>query len=88
MQRIRQQKAGGIPEVRLFVDDHEALVAKARASRSMIGLDLAREVTCDAAYHVDSAGDAYITGTALTGPVCSRRVSRAAMAPAVRGSRW
>ncbi len=26
--------------------DHESLVAKARASRSMVGLDLAREVTC------------------------------------------
>jgi carbamoyl-phosphate synthase small subunit len=36
------------------VDDPAALVAKARASRSMIGLDLAREVTCAEAYHVDA----------------------------------
>jgi carbamoyl-phosphate synthase small subunit len=41
-----------------LVDDHAALVAKARASRSMIGLDLAREVTCDASYHVDREGAA------------------------------
>ncbi|HET7745848.1 MAG TPA: glutamine-hydrolyzing carbamoyl-phosphate synthase small subunit [Vicinamibacteria bacterium] len=33
--------------------DREALVAKARASRSMVGLDLAREVTCEAPYHVE-----------------------------------
>ena len=39
-----------------LVDDHAALVAKARASRSMIGLDLAREVTCKAPYDVDSGG--------------------------------
>jgi carbamoyl-phosphate synthase small subunit len=37
-----------------LVDDRAALVAKARASRSMIGLDLAREVTCAEAYHVDA----------------------------------
>jgi carbamoyl-phosphate synthase small subunit len=36
------------------VDDPAALVAKARASRSMVGLDLAREVTCARAYHVDA----------------------------------
>jgi carbamoyl-phosphate synthase small subunit len=30
--------------------DHEELVAKARASRSMLGLDLAREVTCERPY--------------------------------------
>lgn len=29
------------------VDDPDALVARARASRSMVGLDLAREVTCE-----------------------------------------
>jgi carbamoyl-phosphate synthase small subunit len=40
------------------VDDHAALVAKARASRDMVGLDLAREVTCAAPYHVESAGAA------------------------------
>jgi carbamoyl-phosphate synthase small subunit len=32
----------------------EALVEKARASRSMIGLDLAREVTCESAYRFDA----------------------------------
>src|SRR4051794_10257262 len=34
-------------------EEAEALVCTARASRSMIGLDLAREVTCDRAYHVE-----------------------------------
>src|SRR5206468_1406312 len=35
--------------------DHEELVAKARASRSMVGLDLAREVTCPEPYHFGTA---------------------------------
>ena len=35
--------------------DHEDLVAKARASRSMVGLDLAREVTCAEPYHFGTA---------------------------------
>ncbi len=39
-----------------LVDDRAALVAKARASRSMIGLDLAREVTCAAPYRVQPPG--------------------------------
>ncbi len=39
--------------------DHEELVAKARASRSMVGLDLAREVTCPEAYHFGSAPAAH-----------------------------
>jgi carbamoyl-phosphate synthase small subunit len=41
-------------------DDAEQLVAKARASRSMAGLDLAREVTCASAHPFDasSAGTA------------------------------
>ena len=34
-------------------EDTDALVRTARASRSMIGLDLAREVTCDRPYHVE-----------------------------------
>ncbi|PYQ11060.1 MAG: carbamoyl phosphate synthase small subunit [Acidobacteria bacterium] len=34
--------------------DRDALVAKARSSRSMVGLDLAREVTCPEAYHFDA----------------------------------
>jgi len=33
--------------------DRDALVGKARASRSMIGLDLAREVTCDRPFRVE-----------------------------------
>jgi carbamoyl-phosphate synthase small subunit len=36
-------------------DDREALVAKAKGSRSMVGLDLAREVTCPEPYHFGSA---------------------------------
>jgi len=35
--------------------DREELVAKARGSRSMVGLDLAREVTCPEPYHFGSA---------------------------------
>ena len=33
--------------------DHASLVAKARGSRSMVGLDLAREVTCREWWHFD-----------------------------------
>jgi carbamoyl-phosphate synthase small subunit len=33
--------------------DHASLVAKARASRSMVGLDLAREVTCKTTWRFD-----------------------------------
>ena len=35
-----------------------SLVAKARGSRSMVGLDLAREVTCGRAWHFDPQADA------------------------------
>jgi carbamoyl-phosphate synthase small subunit len=35
--------------------DRESLVAKARASRSMVGLDLAREVTCASVWRYDAA---------------------------------
>ena len=35
--------------------DRDDLVAKARASRSMVGLDLAREVTCAEPYHLGAA---------------------------------
>ncbi len=38
--------------------DREALVARARASRSMVGLDLAREVTCKAAWSFDPTAEA------------------------------
>ena len=37
--------------------DHASLVAKARASRSMVGLDLAREVTCARAWRYDPAAE-------------------------------
>jgi carbamoyl-phosphate synthase small subunit len=39
--------------------DRDALVEKARRSRNMVGLDLAREVTCPAPFHFDvpAAGD-------------------------------
>ena len=36
--------------------DREALVAKARGSRNMVGLDLAREVTCAEPYRVEVPG--------------------------------
>jgi carbamoyl-phosphate synthase small subunit len=38
--------------------DRDSLVAKARASRSMIGLDLAREVTCEKPWSFDPAAEA------------------------------
>src|SRR5215471_853184 len=37
--------------------DRDSLVAKARASRSMIGLDLAREVTCEKPWSFDPAAE-------------------------------
>ena len=37
--------------------DRDELVAKARASRSMVGLDLAREVTCPAPWRFDPAAE-------------------------------
>jgi carbamoyl-phosphate synthase small subunit len=37
--------------------DQAALVARARAARSMMGLDLAREVTCDAPWSFDPAAE-------------------------------
>lgn len=39
-----------------LASDREALVAKARASRSMIGLDLAQEVTCSESYRLPALG--------------------------------
>jgi len=42
--------------------DRDGLVDRARASRSMIGLDLAREVTCDRIYRVASAGNPIVEG--------------------------
>ena len=38
--------------------DRDSLIAKARAARSMIGLDLAREVTCRTAWHFDPKAEA------------------------------
>ena len=34
-------------------EDREALIGQARGSRSMVGLALAREVTCEKAFHVE-----------------------------------
>jgi carbamoyl-phosphate synthase small subunit len=43
--------------VSVLDQDKDSLVAKARASRSMIGLDLAREVTCEKAWSFDPAAE-------------------------------
>src|SRR5262249_12932377 len=40
--------------VSTLVSDTRQLVARAQASRSMVGLDLAREVTCGEAYRMES----------------------------------
>ena len=48
--RSHGAKRGVISAVDL---DRDSLVAKARAARSMVGLDLAREVTCKAAWRFD-----------------------------------
>jgi carbamoyl-phosphate synthase small subunit len=45
--RTHGAKRGVISAVDL---DHESLIGKARGSRSMVGLDLAREVTCEKPY--------------------------------------
>jgi len=45
--------------------DRDSLVAKARASRSMIGLDLAREVTCEKPWAFDPAAE----GKGALGPL-------------------
>ena len=42
--------------------DRDDLVDRARASRSMIGLDLAREVTCAKLYRVEAAGEPIVDG--------------------------
>ena len=41
--------------------DPGSLVAKARASRSMLGLDLAREVTCEAPWRFDPGAEREVT---------------------------
>ena len=45
--------------------DRDSLVAKARASRSMVGLDLAREVTCKKPWAFDPAAE----GAGAAGPL-------------------
>jgi carbamoyl-phosphate synthase small subunit len=47
--------------------DPAALVARARASRSMLGLDLAREVTCRAPWRLDEAPGAFGVGRVAAG---------------------
>jgi carbamoyl-phosphate synthase small subunit len=57
--------------------DRDSLVAKARASRSMVGLDLAREVTCEKPWDFDPAAE----GASAVGPlapVLKREASPAA----------
>jgi len=54
--RTHGAKRGVISTVE--TDDAAALVAKARASRSMLGLDLAREVTCAQPYAVGATDEA------------------------------
>jgi carbamoyl-phosphate synthase small subunit len=52
--RTHGAKRGVVSSVDL---DRETLVAKARASRSMVGLDLAREVTCRAPWRFDPGAE-------------------------------
>jgi carbamoyl-phosphate synthase small subunit len=47
--------------------DPDALVGKARGSRSMIGLDLAREVTCDRPYRIEEPIAAALHGALPAG---------------------
>ena len=51
--RIHGAKRGVISALE---EDPDTLIDRARASRSMVGLDLAREVTCDAPYRVEASG--------------------------------
>ncbi len=48
-------------------DDRDALVGKARGSRSMIGLDLAREVTCEKAFRVEEPIASVLQGAVPAG---------------------
>jgi carbamoyl-phosphate synthase small subunit len=57
--------------------DKDSLVAKARASRSMIGLDLAREVTCEKAWSFDPAAEGASAATHLV-PVLKHQAALAA----------
>ncbi len=52
--RTHGAKRGVISAVEL---DHETLVDRARASRSMVGLDLAREVTCEAPWTFEAGSE-------------------------------
>jgi len=52
--RTHGAKRGVVSAVSL---DPEALVARARSSRSMVGLDLAREVTCERCWTFDPASE-------------------------------
>jgi len=45
-------------------EDRDALIGRARGSRSMVGLDLAREVTCEKPFHVEEP-----IATALRGAI-------------------
>jgi carbamoyl-phosphate synthase small subunit len=52
--RIHGAKRGVISTL---TEDADELVDRARASRSMVGLDLAREVTCPKSYRVEASAD-------------------------------
>ncbi len=57
--RIHGAKRGVISSYR---DDPDELVDRARASRSMVGLDLAREVTCREPYRVEAGARPEVEG--------------------------
>jgi carbamoyl-phosphate synthase small subunit len=63
--------------------DRASLVAKARASRSMVGLDLVREVTCAEPFHFDPRGEAASAARHLV-PVPRRGQAGTALAPGER----
>ena len=62
--RIHGAKRGVISALE---ESPDTLVDKARASRSMVGLDLAREVTCREAYELEAAARPVVEGAAARG---------------------
>ena len=62
--RIHGAKRGVISALE---ESPDTLVDKARASRSMVGLDLAREVTCREAYELEAAARPVVEGAASRG---------------------
>jgi carbamoyl-phosphate synthase small subunit len=68
--RTQGAKRGIISALEL---DHGALVERARASRSMMGLDLAREVTCEAPWKFDPGSEGASTAPHLVPILRGRR---------------